>query len=102
MMASSSSDKLVDFGVKVSTKSDRMVWTGGNGAAGRAGALTRTGAPALPRSISHRRCNHDTRAESHSREGRGVGTGQATGQRQPGLQDDGIRSRQLLPVQGAV
>ena len=36
-----------------------MVWTGGNGAAGRAGALTRTGAPALPRSVSHRRCNHD-------------------------------------------
>src|SRR6185436_4147427 len=31
-----------------------MVWTGGNGAAGRAGALTQAGAAALPRSISHK------------------------------------------------
>lgn len=44
-----------------------MVLAGGNGAAGRAGALTRTGAPALPAgSLSHRRCNHDSGAESHS------------------------------------
>ena len=27
------------------------------------GSAHRTGAPALPRSVSHRRCNHDTRAE---------------------------------------
>ena len=61
-----------------------------NEPAGRAGAFTPDGAPALPRRLLHRSLPHDARTEGHPGQGRRAGTRQAAGQCQPGLQDDGI------------
>ena len=38
--------------------------------------------------------------ESHQAEAGAVGTGEAVGQREPGVQSHGLQSRQFLPLQG--
>ena len=54
------------------------------------GSAHPNGAPALPRRFLHRSLHDDARAEGYPSQGRRAGIGQAIGQCQPSLQDDGV------------